>query len=356
MAVGEKRRFRRRGQIIQQSRPAGYLKSYSKYQPNVLFENFLGEGQLFFYAKGAEYGDWIDETGRTDTFDSGDLIEHPAGAIEFLARQAGLTSTNIQTTAKSPTRLNSFDEAYTTLTGWKIAGINDVKTSWINLCNFIAAQNKLILYFKNNKLHVRVYDSSANFTISKTGTPGNQDKFVYNPTLVTSSSGSSDKAFQENPIEELTIQYGFTPTEDIANEVFVNYFKNWGSNAYEKEAFVTADDSNPTDATRETAAATSQSDNLQIARLTVQAPFINDDTTATNFRNHLFDIHKNPRKIVVFTTWFNAIEVELGDIINIQHPMLTNIVSGVTTKKWFVRRIDILQDRRRIEIEAVELV
>lgn len=50
---------------------------------------------IFMSAMGAAFPSWIDEGGRSNSYDSGDLIDNPVYQIESILREAGFTSTEI---------------------------------------------------------------------------------------------------------------------------------------------------------------------------------------------------------------------------------------------------------------------
>jgi len=92
-----------------------------------------------------------------------------------------------------------------------------------------------------------------------------------------------------------------------------------------------------------------------INRLEIDADMIRDTTTAKNLRDYYFDLLSERKIIVQFKTTLSAIAVELCDIINIRHPLIENIVSSMSTKKWEVLEKIIYPKDGLIEIKAVEL-
>ena len=329
--------------------------------------DLLSQSTLFVQVDGAEYGSWI--TGRgggASGLSSGDLIEEPMGIIEFIARNyGGLADADIDETA--------FDTGYTDTSGFTFAGIIDNQVNWIQAINEVAFQCKSRLWFDNEGLlTVSVYDSSAGFTQSGDGTPdetgstnGQSDVYADEDTAIAVIDADTSKPtlrYNNHLIERGSFEFSYTKLDEIANEVFINYFFNYGANKYQKTTFITDSDSDDGTGTRdesggrESTASSSKSNYKKTQKIIYNAPFIRDDATAVLLRNHIFDLHVDRRAIVNFTTFYSPLHLQPGDIINIQHPFLTNVVSSVTTKKWEVTGLYVDLDRMRIDVEAMELV
>ena len=310
------------------------------------------DGNLYLYGKGYQFGSWITDSGRSvGGFVSGDLVENPALMIEALARYSGLATSDIDTDA--------FDSAYTDTSAWKFAGVVNVEKSWLKSAELMAKHSGCRIWFDNyNRLTISKLNLDANFSVSETSTPGDRDKFLQNPAV-------TNDRYVNHMILPNTISVVKSTAEDVVNEVYINYNTNYASGTTQKTAFITDTDSDDGTGTRdqnssapnnrETLAGNSKTNYKTTGTLEVETPFIRDDATAVLLRNHLFDAFVDTRYIVVFNTTYSALTVAAGDVINIQHDLRSSIVSGMTTKRWSVTRVDKNNDSSTIEIEAWEL-
>ncbi len=322
----------------------------------------LSNVTLFARMEGEDYPTWINSrSGGASGLAASQLIEEPVGMIEYIAREYGGLATADINTANS---IGGFDLAYTDLSAWTFAGVFTNPTNWKDAINHLAEQCKARVYFnREGKLNITVYNSAANFTQSGTGTPdedgdggGTSDVYEKKPTL------NSNGRYDNHAIKRRSFHFDYTPKDLIANEVYVNYYFNYALGLYQKTAFITADDSDDGTGTadesggRETTAGTSQTNYKKTKRITFNAPFIRDNATAVLLRNHIFDLKVEHRAVVKFTTFFSALHLNPGDIINIQHPFLTNVVASVATKKWEVTELGLDIDKFEIHVTAMELV
>uniref|UniRef100_A0A6M3KLR8 Tail protein n=1 Tax=viral metagenome TaxID=1070528 RepID=A0A6M3KLR8_9ZZZZ len=430
--------------------------------------NYIGDNQLFVYGAGYEYGSWITDGGRSiGGLSPGDLIENPCHVIEAIARYAGITTTNINTT--------KIDTAYTASSSWKLAYVINENISWMEFISSIAKLFALRIYFDYaNQLAISTHNASANFTISGTSTPGDRDIYTDSPTVTTNiiinstndslriiedpdggdeaiididiADGSypaatlanqigtdlttesalsgngvtytgsysstvnkmvisnadlvvikidvseseiaenigftvdqqsglaitSDglvnvnKKYQQHKIVELQFSAYKTPVEQIVNEIYINYSMNYATGQLEKTTFITDSDSDNGTGTRDQNAASpndreaqaglSKTNHKYVGQLTLDVPYIRDDATAILLRNHLFDFMKTRRWICVIKTWWNALHLELNDIINIRHDYFDGIFGTaiMNSKKWLVSRKDLDLMHQKIEIQAIE--
>ena len=168
-------------------------------------ENFF-QGDFFALVKGRVFDDWIN--GRSSGFAAGDLIENPAYIIESILREyMNYGDTEIET--------SSFDTLGNTTDGilkdWKFAGgIYETQNVW-DVIGELLSQSKSRL-FKNgeNKFEISAYQSAAAVT--------------YNY-----------KFDKDNNITNLNIKR--TSLDSIITTARVNYFKDWGSGKFNRQAF-----------------------------------------------------------------------------------------------------------------------
>jgi len=166
----------------------------------------LFQGNFFTMVRGRVFGDWIN--GRSSGFSAGDLIENPAYIVESILREyMNYGDTDIETT--------SFDNLGNTTDGilknWKFAGgIYEKQNVW-DVIGELLSQSKSRL-FKNgeNKFEISAYQSAPSVS--------------YNY-----------KFDKDNNIANLNIKR--TSLDSIITTVRVNYFKDWGSGKFSRQAF-----------------------------------------------------------------------------------------------------------------------
>ena len=94
---------------------------------------------IYVSGEGRKFGSWIDETGRSNSYDEGDLIENPAYIIESILRSnLGLDSSGID--------VDAFDNAASELSSWKNSLVIDESVKSHELIADICRQNKLLFY------------------------------------------------------------------------------------------------------------------------------------------------------------------------------------------------------------------
>lgn len=317
-----------------------YAKPYTYYARRPKIVNYQTEGQLFLNGKGANYGAWIDYdddgNARDNGKNSGNLIENPAGIIEYIARYAGLKEHQIKHGTSGGAATNSFDLTIkTTLSTSKFIAVVDTEIDWIDSAHEIAVHCGSILIFDNqNRLIIKPYKADAVFTQGASHIPGDSDIF-------SSAATKANYRWSQHPIIKGGFAVDIEPKENVVNEVFVNYYKHFATGKLQKATFITGTNSDNGDGTRDqnttgpndresVAAASALRYNVldMPSRITVDSPFILNSATAVLLRNHIFDRRNNLRYICVFSTWLNAISVERGDIINIRHPDINAIIGN----------------------------
>lgn len=287
-----------------------------------IVNNLYGD-QIYAIGRGKKYGAWI---GGRSGLSTDDFIENPAYIIEDMARTAGLGAENIDA--------ETFDAAFTILDAdsWKMAGILDEQRKWKEIVAEIAKFCKLRVFFNNdNTLTCSAYDGTANFSVTGNATtPGDRDIYTGSPTL-------TGNRYDQHLIIRGTIQIDRTPLNKIINQIYIGYRLNYATGKFQREVFIKEDDSfdnssrdqqdtNTSPNDREEDAKLSQTNYKLTKELRIDAPFIRDDATAVNLRNHIFDLNVDRRRVVSFKTYFNAVQAELCDIINIRHYKLEKIV------------------------------
>lgn len=318
---------------------------------------------------GKKYGSWITENSRSiDGLTTADYIKNPAHIIEDIARTAGVPTHKIDTTG--------IDSAYTSLdtAGYEFAGVINAKEKWKQVVGYLAWMSRCWAYFDNTdggKFTVRYHDSSANFTQSGTGTPGNNDIFTSSPTL---SAG----VFSQHPIELESFSVIESDKQEVINQVYVNYHINYATGQLLRTAFIEEANSDDGTGTRDESGGGNREEDAENSQIykygTYDEPYkipqefncawIRKSSVAVLVRNAIFDMHVNRRLICAFNTWTNIISndserLRLGDVINIRHDWLETKVGGSATmnsKKWVVTDIGLSLDGKTSTIRAWELV
>jgi len=301
--------------------------------------------RVYVDVKGAK-----DDASGTITGSADALLENPADILE------GILRWRLNWTANTHFRTSSFDTARAALSGWKFAFSMNEQTNLIDFLDRYASESKSRIFWDYQDMLVMVvFDSTAGFPMSGTDTPADGDIYTYDPDI-------SGGAYSQNPILDDYFWFGKTPLADVRNEFYFHYRKNPATGQYDKLLFCTASDNNlASPGTYQTQCANSQSNNKVKARLTMECDFIRDDTTAENLLKYYADRLLERKYLVKFRTWYNACGLEPGDFINIRHPLIENVVSGMDTKKWEVIGIRVIPPvvgdpaSGSIEIEAVEV-
>ena len=143
-------------------------------------------------------------------------------------------------------------------------------------------------------------------------------------------------SFVENPIIDKSFELG-KAKEEIVNDQVVYYWQNYLSDSFQ--------------------ANTTQTITTYFNRLIFKEyehKYTNIADAADAYLDILARLSRK-RFLVTFKTWLNGIGLELWDIINIRHPLLTNLVSNVNTKKWMVLSIQVDTESLEIQVTAVEV-
>ena len=315
---------------------------------------------IYLDKNGYVFGSWIDAAGRSGSYDEGDLIENPAHAIESIARnEMSLATADINTAA--------FDTAATELAAWKYAfQISDQKKASAYL-DALATQCKARVFWdSDDKLSIKVLDSSATFPKSGTNNPSGFDIF---DTTGTPSSG----VYATNPILPNSLKIDRVSMDEVYNDFVLKYKKNYASGEYAELVYMTngagtagsvetnIDESNLENSQTLDALKTLCADNYTLygatRTLTFEAWAIRDAATATKLLQYLIERTTERRYMVTLTTKMTATGHELGDFINIRDARVIDLFGTATAyiKKWEIieKRTDL--DNCEITITAVEV-
>lgn len=270
---------------------------------------------VFIKSQGREYsGTW----GGRKT--AGNLIENPADVIESIFRdEMGITSLGT----------DFFDDVFTTFDDDSVNFCGTIykqqnsRTLLNNLCKqFNVAMTENIIGYWN-----LLFPEAAtyNFSSSGTGTPGNEDIFtdtdsitggIYSQHPILKDSLKLKRSDPNKVFEKLTIEY---------HKILDNYLKSVSVG----------------------------SGNLY----TIQNSYISDTVSATAFRDLIDSWFQNQKWLCSFTTWYNAIAHEVGDIINIRHSAFNDAMLNATvnTQKWMIIDMQVKSHPGLVDITAIEL-
>jgi hypothetical protein len=255
---------------------------------------------VFIKAKGKEYsGTW--DTRKT----AGNLIENPADMMEaFLRDEVDSTNTDIDT--------DSFDD------------INSVMSS-VNVCctlyqqyqakNILSDMCKAFAFSLNwnaaEQWRLTMPHATINIFFSSSGTnsPGAEDIFTDVDTLVNG-------VYTNHPIVRRSMQLSRSPENSAYDKLTLNYADIFGVFLNSKN--------------------TGSGKNKNIDN-----KYISDGSSATTLLGILDNIYLNQHWLAQFSTWYNTLAHEVGDIINIRHSSINDDMLDNTeaAQKWIVYKI-----------------
>jgi len=309
--------------------------------------------EIFLDSKGMEYGSWIDAVDRTNSYDSGDLIENPAHVIESIGRdEMGLLTAEIDTTA--------FDAAATAIDGDVFAfQLLDRKPAR-ELLDELAYQARLFLWWdEQDRLTVKAYDAAAFFPNSGTDIPGVLDIF-------TITGEPSAGTFTNHPILHAGNDFlSRMPMDDCKNDFVLKYKQNYATGDYAEVLTCNTDGNNLTEgylsdytpAALQALCTASETALLTRNTLTVEAWAIRDESTANRLMERLVVWLSKRRYILRFTAGISALRFELGDYINVREDRIYDLFGTAVTerKKWMCIKLNPNPAKATIEIEAIEV-
>ena len=90
---------------------------------------------------------------------------------------------------------------------------------------------------------------------------------------------------------------------------------------------------------------------------TVPHDYTSDTATAELYRDFIIERKKRKFWSCKFKTFLNGVQLEINDVINVRHPVLSGVFGSSTAnaKKWVVFSINMALGAYEIEVEAVEL-
>lgn len=266
------------------------------------------KGNIFVKMKGAKFDSWITD-GRSNGWNQNDLIVCPVYIIEEILRtELGFTTADIN--------INAFDHIGNKTNGTRraniCAGKIDEEMDALDVIKNIC-KNALLLYWTDSQ-------GKANIT-----------DFVYDPTtrvldivkLTSPQRGASSVKVYKSSLKNIYTDY------------YVEYKKNYGTGNYEGLAYALGDASYSETGLMVVAALaryTAEKYNKR-QEMRIQANWIRDEGTAGYLIVRLARWFCLQHYIVEFTTTLNALDLEIGDNVKVDHPSLP---SGIRNDKHFM--------------------
>lgn len=283
--------------------------------------------------KGAKFGSWITESGRSCGYAADDLIENPAYIIEEILRtECGWATADIDT-ASFDLIGNTTDGTRKTLT---MAGIVPETRNVLDVIDEICGEAHIILcidYEGKAKL-IDIYNPA--------GTARELNLFL----LTNPKSGRS------------SFEVKLSPPDDIYTEFFLNYKKNFTAGNFDGSAFVRSSGSNyyPGSYIAQYARCVSAKSNYKKEKsLTMDCNWIEDLGASGENISLLLTMltahHTRQRHIYEWATTLEALDIELGDKVTANNPLLS---SGLPDKDSMITSVKVNCNKSEIHLRAVE--
>lgn len=275
---------------------------------------------LYLRAKGREYsGTW--NSRKT----SGNLITNVADVIESLLRDEW-------SYGDSDIDMDSFDEVYThlgTTVPIECAGsFLERKAGDDYLQEILNMFNLALIYTSDQKWRlVHPIAACHVFTQSGTGTPGDEDIFTDSDTLTAGE-------YSQHPIRLEGFELRRTNVGERYEKLLINY--------------ISTPDGDYLRSTSTGSGKTVTIDNWMLS---------GDTSNPGNLLGDLDDWLLTQKFIATVKTFYNALAIQQGDIINIRHTELNDDIldATVNTQKWMVGDIHISWRPNIFTISAIEL-
>jgi len=306
---------------------SSYLKHSVLADRNFVINN---TASIFANIRGRLFGTWIDAVGRSNSYNSGDLIEYAAFPIEAILRnQLGLGNAEIDTA--------SFDAVGQSLlaptrVSWKFAKqIFDIENSLDIIADFCRECGLIYLHTYEGKEKVLTlnYDSTPAKTITAQMILLNSDKTA-------------------------SLKWGFTDLRDVYNDFSLSYQKNYATGGYFGNLFVNKDDASAevtsTYPTLQTLCSDSYTAYGLIRKLNFKCEWIRDETTALLLLNHLVRWLSRRKRIASFQSSLILCDLEIGDQVKI-----TDDWTPADNPTMMVTRLDLDPSTDMINVELIEI-
>jgi hypothetical protein len=296
-----------------------------------------------------------DDGGGTYTGTGGLLVGNPADIIHhLLCIYGGATSGQIVTSG-----FGSFITARTELNA-RVTGDFNIRFRWTQRCDLKAVIEKICNQCGLTYIEPCIDDKHR--LVAWKATPSGDD-YEFRATadggLVSFGWGWSYGIIRGS--------FSCEPTnrDDIANEVYVNYFHDFTTESLTKLVYIDGTTSYPNDDTREAICLASQSDYGVVNRLTVDADMHYLETTATWLRDWVVDTKANERINLTFEASMLAYDLLPRHVFgtlasidsHIKYPLKGGNRSWASKKFWCtdVNRMRDPKSAMRISVKGISI-
>ena len=309
-----------------------HKREYSFERVPVLVDRYWeisNNSPIFANIRGRLFGTWIDAVGRSNSYNSGNLIENGAFIVEaILFNQLNIATADIDTA--------SFDTVggtnLTPRNAWKFAKqIFDIENSLDIIADFCRECGLIYLHTYEGKEKVLTlnYDSTPAKTITAQMILLNSDKTA-------------------------SLKWGFTDLRDVYNDFSLSYQKNYATGGYFGNLFVNKDDASAevtsTYPTLQTLCSDSYTAYGLIRKLNFKCEWIRDETTALLLLNHLVRWLSRRKRIASFQSSLILCDLEIGDQVKI-----TDDWTPADNPTMMVTRLDLDPSIDMINVELIEI-
>ena len=246
----------------------------------------------------------------------GNAISTISEVVEDLLRSAGYTSINTA----------SFDRVHNSAVALGMYSAFSIvdQTQLKNLLSDIAQKMHIaIQYTVGGWRLVHSWGSELLFSTYGTDNPHNEDIYTDNPPV----SGDS---FTQHPL----LKPKFSRTKVAKDKFTVHYVFTHDGYIYKKSVGTGSNEQE------------------------IENPYLKDESSATAFANEVSKLYLNQRMRVTFETFWNAVGLQIGDVINVRSVELSDslLSATVNSQKWQVVDINRKWRPHKITIKAIEVV
>lgn len=292
---------------------------------------------LYMTVKGRMYGSWIDASGRTSSYSSGDLIEVPGGIVEsILEDELDMDSSDIDTDA--------FDDLEAERSSWAFAGEMLESKESLDIIDQIAYEG-CFGYIQKEDGTETVFD----FDVSGT------------PELVTLSSIVRWKGNKPQ------IKISLSDVGGVRNRFFLHYKKNMATDKYEELLFVDHTDESTYDSDYTNLSSSAETYWNKCANVSggayykygllktweYKANWIRDSATAELFLKTMIDWLTRQHWILEYETFLDSIDLEIGDQRRFSHAILPQGVQG--TRKFILVKKELSPKENTIKLTWLDI-
>ena len=386
--------------------PKDIVKKVKQLRANYLRYN-LGDvstnsnSDVYAYAKGRMYGGWIDHTGRSNSYNEGDLIENPVGIVESIIRDEILSEHRLVVSSVGMLAINSLSFngsthvlMYDTENYYANAYVHNIDKDWTAKVSYYEGSTKTCAlssitvldidvgdrcYITNIKgdelIDITTFDSSLSSKSSwkmalsldtkieayslldqicfeaQLMLYKNYDKYYIKPIGSGSSVGTLTKPLIERNGNKL-IDVSLSSIEDVYTDFTIHYAFLANENSYAKTIVCNKDTTNSTYITSSYKTLCSNAeDNYKLKRkLEINLDFIHDEATAAYFLQRIIKEKTKQKTLVGYSGDVqNHIQYEKGDLVKINVPDRITASQNNTTV-FLITKQDIYFQRGNTQI------